>query len=180
MGESAWRMSELARTNALKVTTKVMQDAEYVPIELSNNTKPHPVAHKQVKSPSKELSVPEGIKILEELAAGYKDPSFQNGMQLIYKQYFQDGKESNLSKARKELLLSIQGKVIRKYGFEATTAGVMKCHVSLKALEREDNELFKLNEEVTRLSQTLPRQRAEQLEEVLTGEAQPEREVPVA
>lgn len=64
------------------------------------------------------------LDIQEELMAGFCQPEFQRGLDEIWAE-FPEGKGFKFQKRRTELFLTVQSKVLPKYGFEGSQTGVM-------------------------------------------------------
>lgn len=121
---SARFFAETAKHNTLTVRTKLAEDSEFAPFGTREPPPPPPKKEPKVlkSSPDPDITPEAAEAMLKELGDGYLEPGFQAEMENLYTRYMEDKKLPALSKARQALCFTIQGSVLPKYGFEASTS----------------------------------------------------------
>lgn len=132
---SAGLMSTLALSRSLRVPQSVLEMAEYMPF----NARRVPPEKKEVK----DISIPDAIKLMAEMAERYQDRAFQEGMVAAYKRNIVQSDAMALHRARLKLCMPIQTAVMPKYGFEPTARGVAEAIAALTTTEKMANKDLK-------------------------------------
>lgn len=157
---SAGLMSELAKTNTLRVPVRVLENSEFRPYNTRIPTKPagdSDVALAKLEKPA--LSIEDAKTMLLELGNKYAELPFQKGMERAYEQHLINGDDVALLKAKRVLCMPIQVNVFSKYGFEPTPRGVSQVRSLLKSNAfKEDKELAGLSAWVVHLTDDQPKQ----------------------
>ncbi|CAE7519936.1 CPK19 [Symbiodinium natans] len=101
-----------------------------------------------------ELSVHQVIAMQRELHAGFSDPAFQRRLDILENFHAKDPK---LIPMRQELFLSVQSKVLPKYGFQGSLKGVFDMLEVFRRPDLQHNgEFVRLGSELNALLRLMP------------------------
>ncbi|CAE7838571.1 unnamed protein product [Symbiodinium sp. CCMP2592] len=101
-----------------------------------------------------ELSVQQVIAMQRELHAGFSDPAFQRRLDILENFHAKDPK---LIPMRQELFLSVQSKVLPKYGFQGSLKGVFDMLEVFRRPDLQHNgEFVRLGSELNSLLRLMP------------------------
>ncbi|CAK9015753.1 unnamed protein product [Durusdinium trenchii] len=153
----------LCKENKLKVPSRVLASAEFVPFNgrVEETTPSGSRAGYAGRPQMPQLSKDDAQRMLEDFCNKYENEKFQNQMVHVYQQFMIHNDEMRLLKERRRLCFPIQMEILPKYGFEPTSRGVSQVQAALTAPRlTEDPRIEQLNHYVVYLTGEMPREKA--------------------
>eukprot|EP00747_Dinoflagellata_sp_TGD_P111417 gnl/TRDRNA2_/TRDRNA2_171219_c7_seq1.p2 gnl/TRDRNA2_/TRDRNA2_171219_c7~~gnl/TRDRNA2_/TRDRNA2_171219_c7_seq1.p2 ORF type:complete len:167 (+),score=32.48 gnl/TRDRNA2_/TRDRNA2_171219_c7_seq1:454-954(+) len=157
-------MSSLAKTNKLRLPPEVRLAAECKLFRRKAVASSPDVeagsGYGQAEAPMPSLSTEDASKILTEFRDRYAQTEFQARLIDAYCKRLNDKlTDGELIMARNDLCWPVQKEILPKYGFEATTKGVLRITRTLTSPEMmEDPAVKALNMKITELLTSVPGQ----------------------